>query len=84
MNSRDNQKKLRRPEVNVADQPAKRDEVANGLYGLCGLIRRGDVIEHFENARHAQHEHQEYSCSPRAEVYRHAIVWLEWSADGDG
>ena len=67
MNCRDDQEKLRRPEVNIADKPTEWDEVADGLYGLRSLIRRGDVIEHFENARCAQHEHQEYGRPARSE-----------------
>lgn len=88
MNCRDDQQKLRRPEVNVANQPAKRDEVANGLDGLRGLIRRGNVIEHFKDARRAQYEHQEYSCSTRAKRVSPARLlsgngrWMEVMKEG--
>ena len=67
MDGGDHRQRLRRPEMQVAYQSAKRDEEGDLLHGLGGALHRGDVVVHLQQACHQQHQAQEDRQSARAE-----------------
>ena len=44
--------------MQVADESAKGNVIGDGLNRERGFFRRGDVVEHLQNARHAEDEHE--------------------------
>ncbi|MBV6465423.1 MAG: hypothetical protein PGMFKBFP_00699 [Anaerolineales bacterium] len=64
---RDDDQRLRRPEVQVADESAEGDEIGDGLHRERGFVRAGDIVEHLQDTRHAEDEQEEDGGPARAQ-----------------
>ena len=69
--------------MQVADESPKWNVIGDGLNGERGFFRSGNVVEHFQNARHAENEHEEDSGAACSERMSPACLfgWDGWGVE---
>jgi len=83
MNGGNDEQELRRPIMQVADESPEWNVIGDDLNRERGFLWIRDVVEHFEDARHAEDEHEEDGCPACAQGVTPARLcsWNGWRVE---